>query len=233
MKNPSFHNIALRLLSLLALALLSPINAKDHDKNTPMLRIICVTTLPGHEDYVFASMGEDDVFNEHKTVPLRSSLITEWLEMPHGELHICVREEGKLISKGNFNYPENSRRALLALLPGADKDEFKPVLIDIAELEFEKGEIMVVNSSEKSAEVMLGENRVEVEPGDHSVQEPTLDESEMFRSLVTYTDDAGETVTCSDRYVRSNKSSRDFVFLLTDARTGIRTLTMSDFGSYE
>lgn len=219
--------------SLCALALLTPLKAENTNEGSPLLRIICVTAFAGNDECVLATKDEQGSWQEHRTVSLRTSFITEWIKSPHGDLHLCVREDGKLVSKCEFTYPKDSSRALLVLLPGEKLDEYKSRLIDTTKKGFGKGETLVLNSSSTPCEVMLGEKSVEAKPGEYSVQKPALEENGMFRTLVTYKDDSGETVTCDDRYVRSNAESRDLMVIVADTKMGIRVVTLSDFGPFE
>ena len=234
MNHPLFQPIRYPALCLLgAFASLSPVKAESQAGRTASLRILCVTVLPGIEEHVLGSANEDGELEEHGTVSLRSSFITEWLEIPKGDLQLCVREDGKLIPKCDFNYPKTSSHALLLLLPGEDEGQYMARVIDTTGQAFRKGEIMVINSSEKPVEVTLGEKRVEAKAGEHSVHKPTAAENGMFRRLVAYTDESGATVTVDDRYIQYDQTSREFLILIADPKAGIRVISMPHFGVFE
>lgn len=226
-----FRPVVLFAICIFGFAL--PLQSKQEQAKTPMLRVVCVTALSGTEEYVVASRDKKGAWQEHQTLKLRSAFITPWLAVPRGELYLCVREARQLVSKCSFTYPEGVSRALLVLLPVADKDAYQAKVIDTAKQEFGKGGILVVNSSSIPGEVMLGKTRVETKPGEATVHKPSLEENGMFRLLVTYKDESGKVVTCHDSYLRGNDAGRDFLFLLPDPQLGLRVVTLPDFGPFE
>lgn len=221
------------LLVMCTIGFSSPVHAREKTDKSPMLRIVCVDALAGQDDYILASQDKRGKWKEHQNVKLRSSLITPWLAVPREELNLCAREDGKMVSKCTFTYPKGARRVLLVLLPGENKDEYKPEVIDTSKQSFGKGEILVINSSSMEGEVMLGETKVEAKPGESSVHKPSLDDKGMFRMLVTYTTESGSVETCSDNYLPGNETGRDFLFLIPDPQQGLRVSSLPDFGPFE
>ena len=205
-------------------------------KSGPMLRIMCVATLPDveNEELVIASRNEEGQWLEHSTVELRSSFVSKWLPAAHGTLHLAARDGKELVSKCQFTYPQGARRAMLVMLPDPSKNSYKGDVINPEKLAFSKGSTLLVNYSTLDATVRLGTKQESIKPGQRSVIKAVPEANRMFRMLVAYTNEAQKLVPCYDRYVGYNPEARDFLLLFPDARhQGISVYNLAEFGPFE
>lgn len=219
--------------------LLSPVMGQSRDagakgkKNKPQLCFVCLSSLEPEQEVVLASRDAKGKWLEHATVPLRTPVITDWLPAATGELHIALREDQTLKSIGQFQYPADARRALVVLNTNADKNAYEAIAIDPEKTGFVKGSVLILNLSPHAGSVMLGTKEEKVEAGQQLVINPTAEDNEMFRVMVSTVDAGGKAVPCYDRYVSRNPNSRSMLFLLPDKKLAFKVLFLPFFGNFE
>jgi hypothetical protein len=195
------------------LALLLPAHSADRSKKTPMIRIVCPSTLDAQAEYVLASKKKNGSWRKREELNLRPSYFSDWIEAPEGELAICVVEDRDLAAKWTFTFAKGVRRALVVLLPGEKDAPGTATVIDTDKQAFAKGETLVINSSKLSCSVKLGDEETICEHGEHHIIKASPDDKGMYQMLVTYTDEKGEVVTCNDRFLSINEAAREFLLL--------------------
>lgn len=203
---------------------------KDSDHK---LRIICVASLSKDQEVTLASRDEKGAWQEYSTFKLRSPLITEWLPVNAGELHIAQRGTKELVSICRFIYPEDARRALLVLFPDSEKNVYRASVINPDKMKYAKGSVLIVNCSPTPGVVMLGAHRTLVKPGEKRVVKPEPETNGMLRFLVAYTDKADNLIPCHDRYIPDNVNTRDLLLLLPDPVAGMRVVSFQEYGPFE
>jgi hypothetical protein len=225
-------------LSLCAL-LLFPLTAQEAPAETgkperkPHLRFLCVTALKENQEVVLATRDEKGDWQEHATFTLKSSFITESYTVKQGELHLALREEGALKSIGTFTYPADSHQLLVLLAADLTKNIYRAKVIDPEKQKFEKGSVLVVNLSTQTGIVILGTGKKTVNAGAQEVVKPVVEANGMYRLLVAHLDAEQKPIPCYDRYVPNNPDSRDVLFLLNDANTGLKVFSLPIFGAFE
>lgn len=197
------------------------------------MRILCVGCLSEKEEVVLASKTEDDKWIEHGSVALRSSFITPWMKAASGKMHLARREADGLVSIGSFNLAENTKRAVVVLLPNTAKSIYQIDVIDPEKLGFKKGMTLVTNFSSTQALLMLGNKRTEVKPGARVAVEAAAGKDGMYRMVAGYENAKKELIPCYDRYISANPDARDFLLLFPDATTGLKVYSLSEFGPFE
>lgn len=205
-------------------------NAK---KSQPQLRLVCVTSLAEDQEVVLASPDDKGALVELGTAALRPSLVTDWLPAKTGELHLALREENSLKSICHFQYPADTRHALVVLIANAEKNVYDATVVDPKKAEFVKGSVLIFNFSPHEGLVMLGSKEEKVVAGQQLIAKPALVENGMYRMMASHLDADGKTVSCYDRQVSDNPNSRKMVFLLPDKRLGLRVLSLPIFGELE
>jgi len=227
-----FLKITALLLGLVTFAASKPVPSEKKG-NKPQLRIVCVSSLSANQEVILASRDDKGKWQELGTVVLRTSLITDWLPAPIGELHLAVREQGALKSICQFTYPADSRRALAVLIADAEKNTYTATVIDPKKLGFVKGSVLIFNFSSHTGLVSLGPKEEKVEARQNLVAKPTLEDSGMYRMMVSYLDADGKSVSCYDRQASGNADSQDLLFLLPEKTLGLRVISLPVFGSLE
>lgn len=237
-----FHSHPFRLflkLAALFLSMLLPAlgqepgaNPKAREGET-QLRFVCVSSLGEQQEVVLASKDDQGQWMERGTVELRSSFITAWMPAAVGKLHLALREGDTLKSICEFNYPASARRALVILIADPQKNIYKADVVDPAILKFEKGSLLIVNFSSQPGVVLLGSEKVSVNPGKRVVAKPALEANGMYRMLLAYLDPERNVVPCYDRYTSGNPDSRKVLFLFPDPTLGLRVFSLPIFGDFE
>lgn len=236
----SFHHPASLLLAVLLCA--SPTLAPglraepapgDGKDTAPKLRLIFLSSLVEDDKLVLASPGEDGEWKEHGKLTARPSFITEWFEVPYGELHLARRTPEGLASKGRLLMPAGARAAVAIIQADPKSQTYLSKVIDPAKRGFARGSTLLMNLSGKKAVVVLGKKRLSVEPGATVVAKASLDPNGMYRMLVGYNDLERGLVASYDRYVSGNPNSREFLFLIPDENAGLRVLNLPEFGDAE
>ena len=227
------------LIGLLAFAIDRPINAQEvspppkEQESKPQLRVICVASLTDDQEVILASHAENGTWQEHATLKLRSSFISDWLPAHPGELDLALREGDKLNSICHFTYPEGAKRAIVVLAPDQAKMIYRSDVIDTGKLKFVKGSTLVINYSPLSGAVILGSLKTSVKPGERIIVKAQPDANGMYRMMAAYANANKELVPCYDRYVSSNPDARDILFLLPDPTLGLKVFSLSEFGPFD
>ena len=208
--------------------------APEKKEEGAMVRIVCVQTLNGKDESVtLAKKTEDGKWIESGDLTLSSSLITDWIRVPVGLNHIVNKNGVELASIGSFTISPTMKGAVLILLPDMEKKIYRVQLIDPAKLEFRKGKALIVNYSKTPALVKMGKQSNTVAPGQQVVETITADANRMYPMMIGYLDKDKKTVLCYDHLVSSNPNTRTFILLFPDLDTGLRVMTLSEFGPFE
>jgi hypothetical protein len=228
-------------LSLLAFFAL-PTGSRAQTEPTPAkkeegarVRIVCVQSLSGNksEEVTLAKQTEDGSWIEFGDLELRSPFITDWVRVSAGLNHVVRKEGGELSSLGSFNVTANMKSAVLIMIPNVQKNNYRLQVIDPAKLEFRKGKALVVNYSTLSAMVNMGKETKTLAPGQQLIETMAADKEGMHRMLIAHLDKDKKIVPCYDRYVSSNPNTRKFILLFPDPDTGLRAMTLTEFGPFE
>lgn len=199
-----------------------------------MVRIVCVQSLNGEDEKItLARKTEDGKWVESGDLTLSSSLITEWIRVPVGLNDIARKNGAELTSIGSFTISPTMKGAILILLPDVEKKVYRVQTVDPAKLEFRKGKALIVNYSKTPALVKMGKQTNTLAPGQQLVETITADADGMYPMLIGHLDADKKTVLCYDRRVSSNPSARTFILLFPDPNTGLRAMTLSEFGPFE
>jgi hypothetical protein len=199
-----------------------------------MVRIVCVQTLNRKDETItLAKKTEDGKWIESGDLTLSSSLITDWIRVPVGLNHIARKSGAELTSIGSFTISPTMKGAILILLPDVAKKVYRVQLVDPAKLEFRKGKALIVNYSTIPALVRMGKQTNTVAPGQQVVETITADADGMYPMLIGHLDADKKTVLCYDRRISSNPNTRTFLLLFPDPDTGLRAMTLSEFGPFE
>lgn len=229
------------LLTLTALftTLLAPATAQStvsknrKDTGKPQLRLVCATALAEDQDVILASRDKEGKWHELSTVNLRSSFVTDWLPAASGELHLGLRDGQELKSIGQFQYPDDGKKALVFLIANPEKTAFEAKIVDPKKIEFVVSSTLIINFSPHTAVVELGTTEQKVEPGQQVVAKPAVEENGMFQLQVSYLDADEKTQPCYDRYVSGKPDSRSLLFLVPDPEQTLRALSVPLFGKLE
>jgi hypothetical protein len=209
-----------------------PSETPKERKAKPQIRFVCVSSLADEQEVVVASKDDKGEWLELSTVKLRSSFITDLVPAMEGELHLALREEGTLKSIAKFNLA-SARRALVVLIANPPKKSYIASVIDPEKLAFARGSVLLINFSSQPGMVLLGSNKLVVNPGQRKVAKPTLESNGMYRMMVAYPDANKNPVPCYDRYIPGNPDSRDMLFLFPDPTTGLKVFSLPMFGELE
>lgn len=208
--------------------------APEEKKDGTMVRIVCVQSLGGtDEEITLAKQTEDGKWNEFGDLELRSPFITDWVRVPSGLNHVARKEGAELSSIGSFTISPAIKGAVLILLPDKEKKAYRVQLIDPAKLKFGKGKALIINYSKLPAMVNMGKQTQTVVPGQQVVENITPDGDGMYRLLIAHMDKDKKIIPCYDRFVSSNPNTRKFILLFPDPDTGIRAMSLSEFGPFE
>jgi hypothetical protein len=203
-------------------------------KESVMVRLLCVQSLTGKEEQaVLATKFEDGNWLEHGSVTLRSPFITPWLPVPRGTTHIVRKNGSETVSLGSFLIPENANRSIVLLFPDTGKNIYRTQVIDPGNLGFQKGKALIANYGKIPAMVQMGKTSVTVNPGKQVVATIDADKEGMYRMMVAHFDKDQKIVPCYDRFVSSNPQTRKFILLFPDPKTGLRAMSLSEFGPFE
>jgi hypothetical protein len=123
--------------------------------------------------------------------------------------------------------------AILILLPDVEKNVYRVQTIDPAKLEFRKGKALIVNYSRIPALVNMGKKTNTLAPGQQLVETIMADSDGMYPMMIGHLDKDKKTVLCYDRRMSSNPNTRTFILLFPDPDTGLRAMTLSEFGPFE
>ncbi len=228
----SFSILAMLFLSEASHAQASP--APEKKKEGAMVRILCAQSLNGEdEEITLAKKTEDGKWIEFGDLKLRSPFITDWVRVPVGLNHIVTKKGVELNSIGSFTISPTIKGAVLILLPDVEKKVYRVQLIDPAKLQFQKGKALIVNYSKFPAMVNMGKQTKTVAPGQQIVENITPDGDGMYRLLIAHVDKDKKIVPCYDRFVSSNPNTRKFILLFPDPETGLRAMSLSEFGPFE
>ena len=208
--------------------------APEKKEEGAMVRIVCVQSLNGKDEAItLAKKTEDGKWIESGDLTLSSTLITEWIRVPVGLNHIARKNGAELTSIGSFTISPTMKGAILILLPDVEKKVYRVQLIDPAKLEFRKGKALIVNYSKTPALVKMGKQTNTVAPGQQVVETITADADGMYPMAIGQLDKDKKIVLCYDRRVSSNPNTRTFILLFPDPDTGLRAMTLSEFGPFE
>jgi hypothetical protein len=155
------------------------------------------------------------------------------MRVPAGLNHIVRKNGAELTSIGSFTISPTMKGAILILLPDVEKNVYRVQTIDPAKLEFRKGKALTVNYSKIPALVNMGKKTSTLAPGQQLVETITVDGDGMHPMLIGHLDKDKKTVLCYDRRVSSNPNTRTFILLFPDPDTGLRAMTLSEFGPFE
>jgi len=200
----------------------------------PMVRMFCVRSLTGdEEEAILATKTEDGNWIEHGPVTLRTPFITEWFRVSGGMTHL-IRKVGKEFkSFGSFSISPQAERSLVILVPDAKKNIYRAQVIDPGNLGFKKGKALVINYGEIPAMVKIANQALTVLPGKKIVTGIDADADGMFRLMIGHQDKDKNTVLCYDKSLSSNPQARKFILLFPDRKSGLRAMTLSEFGPFE
>jgi hypothetical protein len=208
--------------------------APEKKEEGAMVRIVCVRSLNGKDEAItLAQKTEDGKWIESGDLTLSSTLITEWIRVPVGLNDIVRKNAAELTSIGSFTISPTMKGAILILLPDMEKKVYRVQLVDPAKLEFRKGKALIVNYSKIPAFVKMGKQTNTVAPGQQVVETITADADGMYPMLIGHLDKDKKTVLCYDRRMSSNPNTRTFILLFPDPDTGLRAMTLSEFGPFE
>jgi hypothetical protein len=200
-----------------------------------MVRIVCVQSLSGDKDeeITLAQKTEDGKWIESGDLTLRSPCITDWVRVPFGPNNLVRKGDAEPVSLGSFTISPDMKGAILILIPDLVKQIYRLQVIDPAKLEFRKGKALIVNYSKMPALVNMGKETKTVAPGQQLVETIKTDANSMHRMLIAYLDKDKNVVPCYDRFVSANPNTRKFIMLFPDRDTGLRAMSLSEFGPFE
>ncbi len=228
----------LTILAMLSLAGTSSAQAEpvpEKKEEGAMVRIVCVQSLSGNkeEEITLATKTEEGNWNESGNLSLRSPFITDWVRVPVGLNHVVRKEAQEFVSLGSFTISPTMNNAVLILVPDLKKKIYRIQLIDPSKLKFQKGKALIVNYSNISAMVNIGDKTKTIEPGQQLVETIKTDANDMHRMLIAYLDKDKKVVPCYDKFVSANPKTRKFILLFPDPDTGLRAMSLSEFDPIE
>lgn len=200
-----------------------------------MVRIVCVQSLSGDKDeeITLAQKTEDGKWIESGALTLRSPCITDWVRVPLGPSHLVRKGSEEPVSLASFTISPDMKGAILILIPDLAKQTYRLQVIDPAKLEFRKGKALIVNYSQMPALVNMGKETKTVAPGQQLVETNKTEANSMHRMLIAYLDKDKKVVPCYDRLISANPNTRKFILLFPDQDTGLRAMTLTEFGPFE
>jgi len=212
----------------------APAPPEKKEEEGAKARILCVQSLvKGDDEVILATKTDDEKWKELGKLSLRSPVITDWMPVPKGLTHIVRKKGEQMVSLGSFDIKEGLKRVILVLLPDTKKDIYRIQVIDPNNLGFQKGKALVINYANLQAVVKIGNTTKTVAPGQQIVEKIEADADGMFALLVGHVDKEKKIVTCYDRKVSSNPDTRKFILLFPDPDTGLRAMSLSEFGPFE
>ncbi len=81
--------------------------------------------------------------------------------------------------------------------------------------------------------VKIGKASQLVAPGKQVVQKINANGDGMYRLLIGHMGTDKKIVACYDRFLSSNPNTRKFILLFPDPDTGLRAMSLSEFGPFE
>jgi hypothetical protein len=211
-----------------------PETAPAEKKEGVMVRMVCIQSLTGkEEEAVLATKTEDGKWMEHGAVTLRSPFITPWLRVPRGTTHLVRKNRGETVSLGSFLIPQNSKSSIVLLFPDTGKNIYRTQVIDPGNLGFQKGKVLIVNYGSIPAMLQMGKTSLTVNPGKQVVETINTDKDGMYRLMIAHMDKDQKIVPCYDRFVSSDPQTRKFILLFPDPKSGLRAMSLSEFGPFE
>jgi len=199
-----------------------------------MARILCVQSLTEEEEEaILATKSEKGDWKEYGKTILRTPFISDWMVVRSGVSHLVRRKGEEMVSIGSFEIKDGLKRAILVMLPDVKKNIYRIQVIDPSSLGFQKGKALILNYGNVPAVVQIGKKTLLVAPGKQGVQNIVANEDGMYRMLIGYVDKDKKIVPCYDRFVSSNANTRKFVLLFPDQDTGLRAMSLSEFGPFE
>lgn len=212
----------------------APATPEKKKEESAKVRILCVKGLvEGEEELMLATKADDGKWKELGKFTLRSPLITDWLPVPEG-LTYMVRKKGEQMSPlGSFEMKNGLKRAVIVLLPDQKNNVYRVQLIDPANLGFQKGKALVINYGNLQAVVKIGGSTKTLPPGQQMVEKIEADADGMFALMIGHVDNDKKIVVCYDHKVSLNPDTRKFILLFPDADTGLRAMSLSEFGPFE
>lgn len=231
----TLYSFAILLLFSQGICLAQSGTIPEKKNEGTVVRILCVQSLTGAEENVtLATKTEDGEWVEHGAVTLRSPFITPWIKVPSGVTHIVRKKGDEMFSIGSFKITPKLDRAILVMLPDTAKDIYRMQVINPAELGFQKGKALILNYGNVPAVVKMGKISKTVNPGQKVVQKIAADEDGMYRLVIGHVDKENrKIIPCYDRFVSSNPGTRKFILLFPDKDTGLRAMSLSEFGPFE
>ncbi|QTN34271.1 hypothetical protein HZ994_18740 [Akkermansiaceae bacterium] len=200
----------------------------------PKARILCVQTLTkADEEAILAVKNEAGEFREYGKIELRTAFIGDWVPVQKGVTHVVRRKGEGFASLCSFTIAEASKRVILIMLPDTKTNTYRIQVIDVGKLRFQKGKALIVNYGGVPAAVVMGNKNITVAPGKQVVQAIDANEDGMYRMLIGHVDKDRNIVACYDRYVSSNPNTRKIVLLFPDPDTGLRAMSLSEFGPFD
>lgn len=200
-----------------------------------MVRIVCVQSLSGDKDeeITLARKAEDGKWIESGDLTLRSPCITDWVRVPFGASHLVRKGSEEPVPLASFTISPDMKGAILILIPDLAKQTYRLQVIDPAKLQFRKGKALIVNYSKMPAVLNMGKETKSVPPGQQLVEAITTDGDDMYPLRMGYLDKDKKTVLFYDRRASSHPNTRTYIFLFPDAKTGLRAMTFTEFGTLE
>lgn len=228
-------------LAILATILLSATGIAQTDgslekkkEEGPMIRVLCIQTLTENEEQaVLATKTEDDKWIEHGSITLRTPFISEWLRVSPGMTHLARKEGGEIKSFGSFFIPPNGKRLVVILVPDKKNNIYRTQTVDPGSLGFSRGKALVLNYGQVPALVKLGRKQISVPVGKQIVMDVDGNEDGMYRLLVGHQDKDGKIIPCYDKFVSSKANTRKFILLFPKSGSGLRAMTISEFGPFD
>ena len=199
-----------------------------------MVRMLCVQTLSRDEEEVtLATRTEEGKWKEYGNSTLRSPFISDWMPVPSGVCHVVRKKGDEVVSLGSFTIKEGLKRAILIMLPDVKKNIYSFQVILPDKLVFQKGTALILNYGKVPAVVKIGKASQLVAPGKQVVQKINANGDGMYRLLIGHMGTDKKIVACYDRFLSSNPNTRKFILLFPDPDTGLRAMSLSEFGPFE
>ncbi len=208
--------------------------APEKKEEGAKVRIVCVQSLSGKDEPVtLAKKTDAGKWTESGDLTLRSAFITDWIRVPVGLNHLTTKNGAELDSIGTFTVSPTMKTAILILLPDMEKKVYRVHLIDTAKFEFRKGKALIVNYSTTPAFVKMGKQTNTVDPGKQVVETIKAESDGMYPMMIGHLDKDKNPILCYDHRISSNPNTRTFILLFPDPDTGLRAMTLSEFGPFE
>lgn len=208
--------------------------APEKKEESSKVRILCVKGLvEGDEELMLANKADGGKWKELGKFTLRSPMISDWMPVPDG-LTYMIRKKGEQISPlCSFEMKKGLKKAIVVLLPDQKNNLYHVQVIDPDNLGFQKGKALVINYGNLQAVVKIGSSTKTVDPGQQIVEKIEADADGMFALMIGHVDAERKIVVCYDHKVSLNPDTRKFILLFPDADTGLRAMSLSEFGPFE